>query len=219
MDKEKEEPALSWTSFSHPDLHLDSIFVDPGTRRITRIIDWQSASVFEAYFQHCIPRILAPVWRNSSETESDISTQRHQAKEREIASHYQRFSKLNNPNRWAASKLPLRSLTTEPTSVLCGASDKDDVYSLQTALIHIAVRWDEIGSKPGPCPIRFLERELEFHSNEMDLVQGLANVLHELHDKGLIPLGGMLYRENYERAAPINKEHIEEFVNTMETEE
>jgi hypothetical protein len=44
-------------------------------------------------------------------------------------------------------------------------------------------------------------------------------VLHELYDKGLIPLDGMVYRENYERTAAINKAFIKEFVRTMETEE
>src|SRR5947207_12517288 len=29
----------------HPDLHLDNIFVDPESKQITRIIDWQSAAV------------------------------------------------------------------------------------------------------------------------------------------------------------------------------
>jgi hypothetical protein len=41
----------------HPDLHLDNIFVDPGTHQITHIIDWQSACVAPLFYQSCIPRL------------------------------------------------------------------------------------------------------------------------------------------------------------------
>ncbi|KAI9844282.1 MAG: hypothetical protein M1837_005692 [Sclerophora amabilis] len=33
----------------HPDLHLDNVFVDPDSKKITRIVDWQSAAVAPLY--------------------------------------------------------------------------------------------------------------------------------------------------------------------------
>jgi aminoglycoside phosphotransferase (APT) family kinase protein len=36
-------------TLSHPDLHLDNIFVDPDTKRITHIIDWQSAVISDVF--------------------------------------------------------------------------------------------------------------------------------------------------------------------------
>ena len=44
----------------HRDLHLDNIFVDPDTKEITNIIDWQSTVVSEIFFQHKVPPILHP---------------------------------------------------------------------------------------------------------------------------------------------------------------
>jgi len=54
-------PTPTPTSLSHPDLHLDNNFVDPDTKEIAYIIDWQSAVVSEHYFQRIYPQMLTPV--------------------------------------------------------------------------------------------------------------------------------------------------------------
>lgn len=43
---------------SHPDLHLDNIFVDPDTFRITSIIDWQQAIFPQSLCSGIIRRCL-----------------------------------------------------------------------------------------------------------------------------------------------------------------
>jgi aminoglycoside phosphotransferase (APT) family kinase protein len=40
----------------HPDLHLDNIFIDPSSHKITAIIDWQSAVVAPLLYQSGIHR-------------------------------------------------------------------------------------------------------------------------------------------------------------------
>lgn len=55
----------------HPDFHLDSIFIDPETNRITGIIDWQHAVASPVQLQAHIPQML----QRSSGVQSDECTQ------------------------------------------------------------------------------------------------------------------------------------------------
>ncbi|KAJ5505660.1 hypothetical protein N7453_004617 [Penicillium expansum] len=43
---------------SHPDLHLDNIFVDPETYHNTSIIDWQQTAVSRVFLQRSYPQML-----------------------------------------------------------------------------------------------------------------------------------------------------------------
>ncbi|CAG7946186.1 unnamed protein product [Penicillium nalgiovense] len=43
---------------SHPDLHLDNVFVDPETNRVTCIIDWQHTSACPISLQRSNPQML-----------------------------------------------------------------------------------------------------------------------------------------------------------------
>lgn len=69
-------PVPTPTTLSHPDLHLDNIFVDPDTMKITCIIDWQSTLVSEPYFQRSYPQMLIPIEspaRNDNEPDATES--------------------------------------------------------------------------------------------------------------------------------------------------
>ena len=211
------------TSLSHPDLHLDNIFVDPDTKKITCIIDWQSASVSEPFLQHSTPRMLLPVGSCSASDRLEAASEESNAREgsnrtADLLSHYQNLTRLKNEKWWAAINLHNRSLLTDPVSFLCGAWSRDDVFSFRHALIRVAARWKEIAPATAPCPIQFTENELELHSSELELVEGLGEVLHQLQKDSLIPLGGMVLRENYEQALHINNAVREMFVNMAESE-
>jgi hypothetical protein len=211
------------TSLSHPDLHLDNIFVDPDTKKITCIIDWQSASVSEPFLQHRIPRMLIPVGRCSPGERLEAALEESNAREdsngtADLLNHYQNLSRLKNEQRWAAINLHNRSLLTEPVSLLCGAWSRNDIFSFRHALIHVAARWKEIAPATTPCPIQFTEHELELHNNELELVEGLGEVLHQLQNDNLIPLGGMVLRESYEQALHINNSVREMFVDMAGSE-
>lgn len=54
--KASSDPYIYCRTLSHPDLRLDNIFVDPDTKTITHVIDWQFASVSEIFLQP----LLAP---------------------------------------------------------------------------------------------------------------------------------------------------------------
>ena len=109
-------------------------------------------------------------------------------------------------------------LLTEPLSLLCGAWSRNDVFSFRHALIHLAARWKEIAPATIPCPIQFTDHELELHSSELELVEGLGEVLHQLQNDNLIPLGGMVLRESYEQASHINDSIKEMFVDMAKSE-
>src|SRR5690349_21519843 len=42
----------------HPDLHLDNVLVDPESKQITRVIDWQSAAVLPLFYQSGVATIF-----------------------------------------------------------------------------------------------------------------------------------------------------------------
>jgi Ser/Thr protein kinase RdoA (MazF antagonist) len=42
----------------HPDLHLNNVFVDPQSKQITHIIDWQSAAVLPFFYQCGVPTMF-----------------------------------------------------------------------------------------------------------------------------------------------------------------
>ncbi|TVY27963.1 Altered inheritance of mitochondria protein, mitochondrial [Lachnellula hyalina] len=211
------------TSLSHPDLHLDNIFVDPDTKKITCIIDWQSASVSEPFFQPSIPRMLIPVGSCSPGERLEAALEKPNAREDssgtlDLLSHYQKLSRLTNEQRWAAINLHNRSLLTEPVSLICGAWSRNDIFSFRHALIHVVARWNEVATASTPCPIQFTERELKLHSDQLELAEGLGEVLHQLQNDNLIPLGGMVLRGNYEQAMHINNNVRKMFIDMAESE-
>ncbi|TVY85520.1 Altered inheritance of mitochondrial mitochondria protein [Lachnellula suecica] len=213
-------PFRTW--LSHPDLHLDNIFVDPDTKKITCIIDWQSASASEPFLQHSIPRMLIPVDSCSPGERLDAVSAESDAGDSnetmDLLSHYRNISRAKNEQRWAAINLHNRPLLTEPTSLLCGAWSRNDIFSFRHALIHVVARWEEIAPANLPCPIKFTEHELMLHNAELELVEGLGEVLHQLQNNNLIPLGGMVLREKYEQASHINQSVKEMFVDMAESE-
>jgi Phosphotransferase enzyme family len=212
-------PGPCRTSLSHPDLHRDNIFVDPATKKISCIIDCQSASVSEPFFQHNIPRMLLPVGsrlaRNALE-ESNGSKESNETAD--LLSHYEKLTRLGNGQRWDAPNSPNHLLLAELVSLLCGAWSRNDVFSFRHALIHVAATWHKVAQSTTPCPINFTEKELELHGSELETVEGLGEVLHQLDNDNLIPLGGMVLRENFEQALHVNKTVREMLVNMAKTE-
>lgn len=214
-------PSPFRTSLSHPDLHLDNIFVDPETKKITYIIDWQSAAVSEPFFQNDIPQMLTPVDSGSSYTKLAPTTEdreRNQDSSRtaNLLSHYQTLHHNINEKRWAATNFHTRTLCMEPGSLLTGAWSRNDVFSFHHALIHVVARWHELAPATTPCPIQLEEDEL--HMDELDILEGLREVLQQLEKGNMIPLGSMVPRENYEHAMKISNKVKEIFVDIAESE-
>ncbi|OJJ41995.1 hypothetical protein ASPZODRAFT_137588 [Penicilliopsis zonata CBS 506.65] len=193
----------------HPDLHLDNVFVDPGTNRITSIIDWQQTSVCPISLQRSCPQMLElSVTPHSSQS-------RH---EKKLLDHYYNVVKETDPLRWEVLTDPLLTVKTNPFSLVPGCWHREDLFSLRNALITVVARWSDMGYSETSCPVHFSKEELIRHQDEMSLVEGISAVLHELQDTGLIPLGGMVRREYYERAVELNNLFQREFIDLAENE-
>jgi hypothetical protein len=206
----------------HPDLHLDNIFVDPDTKKITNIIDWQSAPVSEVLFQHRVPTMLPPPGgydKKPIDSCEDSKSADPPNDETCILNHYRKLVRSKNRLRWAAIKHPHASLLTEPVSLVTGAWSGNDVYSFRHALIKIAAYWKDINPNSGPCPIRFTKEELELHNEEMELLEDLSTVLHLLQEQNLISVGGMVRRELYEQALSVNKNVKKMLMDMVEDDE
>ncbi|PTU18712.1 hypothetical protein P175DRAFT_0442082, partial [Aspergillus ochraceoroseus IBT 24754] len=193
---------------SHPDLHLDNIFVDPTTSEITGIIDWQHVSASPTIMQRLYPQMLELSAAEQSDKYKD---------ERILLDHYLDAVKEADPLRWKALCEPFLKIVTKPISLVPGCWDWEDLFSLRNALIMVIARWGDIYENS--CPIDFTDAELSEHQSEMELIEEVSGIMHQLQDEGLIPLGGMVRRQDYEHAKGVNDILKQKFVDLAENDE
>jgi len=205
-------------TLSHHDLHLDNVFVDPETKKLTHIIDWQGTSTSALYQQRFFPRMIdKAISRNPGMKSNPLpSTSVDETIDTNLLSRYQEFSRSANPAKWLAWENWRSDLLTKPTELVSGAWERDDIFSFRHALINLTAHWPQVCSID--CPIDFGEQELEAHRAEMELLHGLGTILHELNDECLIPLGGMVPSENFEAVQKTNMHFMELFVDLAEDE-
>jgi hypothetical protein len=86
-------------------------------------------------------------------------------------------------------------------------------------MISAVAHWHDIRNSDIECPIVFSDEEMEQLESGMELVEGLSLVLRQLQKEGLIPLGGMVPREQYENARRWSKYFKDEFLILAEDEE
>lgn len=56
------------------------------------------------------------------------------------------------------------------------------------------------------------------HQDEMQMLKDIANILQQLQNEGLIPLGGIVHPEAYQRAMKLNDFFKSKFVALGENE-
>jgi hypothetical protein len=64
----------------------------------------------------------------------------------------------------------------------------------------------------------FTDEELITHQDEMDLIEGLSCVMHQLQSEAGIPLGGMVRREDYRRLQELNDQFKRSFIDLEEND-
>ena len=194
---------------SHPDLHLDNIFLDPETNRVASVIDWQLTSVSPTSLQRPYP----PMLEISAKAETS-----ERAHETTLQNSYYDALKKADPLRWKTLSDPVLPVLTDPISLVPGCWDREDLFSLRNALITVIARWNEVNHDGAPCPVNFTKEELLQHQSELDLVEGISAIMHQLQDEGLLSLGGMVRQEYYERAKEFNTHFKNEFVELAANE-
>jgi hypothetical protein len=192
-------PDLSRTTLSHPDLHLDNIFVDPDTKKITCIIDWQSASVSEPVFQESMLLMLTPLSpRKTREGEESVPDE-NADRTNHLLAHYRHLTQLEYKTGTETAKPNIEPShpLAEPTSLLTGCWTRNDLYSFRHKLIYIAATWGKGGIDADiPCPLGFSQKELDDHGEELELLEVLREALTILQDVHKIPLEGRVRRED-----------------------
>lgn len=206
-------------TLSHPDLHLDNIFVDAATGKISSVIDWQSTCVSELFLQRGLPPMLPKVEdRNGTEETSEHSidpeSRSDDSAPAAISHHYLDLTKERNFGRWKALSDAHRSDRMPPLELVTGAWAREDVFSFRHALINFVAHWDEL-ARPGsgPCPFDFTDAEREGHLEEMELMKVLRAFVNHLQDENLIPIGGMMRPEHYDRCYALNRHYMENFIS------
>lgn len=207
---------------SHPDLHLDNIFVDPNTKKITHIIDWQSTSACEPFLQSGFPQMLAPLnaavsaGTDDADTEGQQTEKEKRQKEVDALAYYRSLLRVRSPQRWAALNEKHLLVRTKPVSIVSGCWPREDLFSFRHALIDVIAHWDELVPGGTSCPAGFTDEELELHRSKMEIIQGLSTAMHQLQDENIIPLGDMVRREDYEQAQQLNRQFKKMFVELAE---
>lgn len=195
---------------AHPDLHLDNIFVDPESSQITCFIDWQRTSISPILLQRSFPQMLEITPGRTVEATE---------KERKLQQYY--FDTVNKMglSRREEQSNPCTRAIIDLISAVPGCWEQQNLFSLRNALIAVIARWEDIvGNKNIPCPISFTKEELLQHQSEMELIEGISTIVHQLQDEGLIPLGGLVRPSYYERASILNDHFKREFIALAESE-
>ncbi|OJJ95250.1 hypothetical protein ASPACDRAFT_47994 [Aspergillus aculeatus ATCC 16872] len=191
----------SSNQLSHPDLHLDNIFVNPATNNITAVIDWQHTAASPVDLHPLIPQMLEPTTAGTGEGNDSL---------RQI--YFTKPKSLNPRHGWEALTEPHHKLRMKPTLLLPGCWQRDDLFSLRHAIIAVVAQWDEICQSGIKCPVDFTTHELQQHDEEMELIEGVSLVLRQIQEQGLLPLGGMVPRERYEDAQRLSQQFTNQFI-------
>lgn len=226
---EAEEEDTHSPTLWHPDLHLDNVFVDPESKQITRIIDWQSASVMPLFYQCGIPRMfkhpgtLLDGWAVSERPEN-YSTLDESEKEKIDSSrksetchkYYEAETKGENPRHWAALHLENAEVRTEPSRLVVNVWEDRDVFFLRRALLAIVEQWPDLYPSSGPCPVRFTDQELSAHEAEEENMSHTSEILNLFRDSWGLPPNGMVDEADFEGVREAVLEMRDSFVDSAE---
>lgn len=135
-----------------------------------------------------------------------------------LLKHYYDATKTNDSIRKRLLNDPLHELKTDLIALVPGCWEHEDLFSLRNSLIKVVVRWTDLKYKQESIAVDFGEEELIRHGDELNLLEGISDIVHQLQDAGLIPLGGMVRPEYYERAMELNERFKNEFVELAENE-
>ena len=206
-------------TLSHPDLHLDNVFVDPNTREITDIIDWQSTAISEIFFQRESPGMLEPVPTQKESGRNNEYPAGDNGNIPDSLSYYTECIKTLHPIRSAIINEDYRSVRVNPVSFITGSWNRGDVVSLRNAMIAVAAQWNDFAPEGTTCPIEFSKQELEKHQFEIDNLDSVSRIMHALQDIHLIPVGGMVSPDYYDTARSINKQYKQMFIDLAQDDE
>ncbi|KAK2821087.1 hypothetical protein FQN49_007724 [Arthroderma sp. PD_2] len=214
----------------HPDLHLDNVFVDPESNKITRIIDWQSAAVMPLYYQRGIPRMfehpggIPHGWTMSlpenydsldqDEKEKFESDRKSMACQR----YYEVETRAQNPSHVSAFQLKNLDIRIDPSRLVVNAWEDEAVFFLRRAIYLIVEQWGNLCPDSGACPVSIDKKELELHAAEDEISSSVAEILTLFRDAWGLPPDGMVHPADFERVRAAVAERRDAFFESADNE-
>lgn len=222
---------LNSSTLWHPDMHLDNIFVNPKSGKISRLIDWQWSAVLPFCYHAGIPRAfkcprpmldgdrLSDLPSNYATLPLDEQTQISIMRQSEgCQKFYELETSHKNPRHWAA----LRSLNLElcrtPTRLALALWDSQNLFFFRKSLMEIKENWTELCPDNGQCPISFTEEEIASHAYEEENQQGIGGVLELFKDRWLLSTDGMVDPAEFAQTKAAIEEYRNVFLDSAEDE-
>ena len=215
----------------HPDLHLDNVFVDPNSKKLTSIIDWQWTAVLPLYYQSGIPRAFespGPVLDGAqlSQLPRDYATLPQEERTRidvmrqseACQKFYEIETSFKNPRHWAALQLDNLDLRRRPTRLALGLWDSKNLFFFRKALMEIKEQWTELCPDSGQCPINFSKEELDLHVYEEENQQGIGGVLKLFKDRWSLSTDGMVDPADFAQTKAAIDEYRKVFLESADDE-
>jgi hypothetical protein len=206
---------------SHAGLSGSNVFVDPVTRRITCVSNWQGAEIKPALFQQALPLLL----REAVEAESSTGQFGVEVYTREMESRYpQRLEELTAPKD--------RDGLLELLNIIPGAWTKKQDQLLFAMLRNLVDHWEGViqmrstetnweghGLQDSTlqCPAAFDAGEIESNQAYM---RRFGLLMETLETHGLPPpdMGGPVLARDFAEIQTINAEAKRAFVESAEDE-
>ena len=226
-----DEAAISKVLW-HPDLHLDNVFVDPDTHKITSIVDWQSACVAPLFYQSNVPRMFRhprpvregwvvperpEIFDTLKESEKKIIDD--DVESETIHKYYEAQVYKRAPRHWAVLRQKTVPMVRKPVWLVSGVWPNQDLFFLRQSIISLVNHWNELfpNNQP-PCPIKFTKKDIELHAKEEENMDGIGHILAMFRDQGVLPADGMVDPKDYDIAMENSRKFKDIFVGLAETE-
>ena len=222
----------------HPDLHPNNIFVDPESRKISHIIDWQSASILPLFYHHHVPTVIkhhGPAsttlndlnsWPKPPPNYHSLSPDEKTYIDNAIGSeylhkYYLSSTQVINPRRWAVLQRATDDLNlrTGPAGWIQSAWSNNDTFFLRHALMGIANRWQDLCPDAGPCPWVLTEDELVSYEHEKETRGYVSTFLAYFQDNWGVPADGCIELEQFDEVRTEMKRMRAHFVGSADDED
>jgi hypothetical protein len=216
----------------HPDLHLDNVFVDPESKRITCIIDWQSAAVLPLFYQCGVPTMFRhqgpvsddmTVWPKRPENYTSLEQDErvkidNLIKSKCLHKYYLAMTHNKNPIHWAALQLQ-DDVRTVLIRIVQSVWDDHDVFFLRRALIRIANAWEDLCPGVDICPVEFSEQDMALHRHEEENRGYVSEILTLFRNIWGLPPNGQILSARFHEVQTELTQMRNAFVAAADNEE
>lgn len=216
----------------HPDLHLDNVFVDPKSKKITCVIDWQAVAALPLFYQCGVPTMFRhqgpmsddmTVWPKYPENYDSLEQDEKEKisnliKSESLHKNYLAITRDKNRRHWAA----LQSHDDEriqPIRIVQSAWEDFDVFFLRRALIRITNRWRDLCPSAGPCPVSFNEQEMTLYRHEEENWEYVSEILRIFRSNWGLPPNGSVESARFDEIQTELAQLKAAFIEAAENEE